>query len=135
MIIKKEVFRKIGFFKSEIGRQKGKLLSDEETDWINQARRRGHYILFMPKAVVYHKVKSYRMTLKYILKWWYYWGRSLKIKNGYRPSDESQSSYLRSGVNIFKNMLSLVNPLIIFLKKSVRIKKIAWIMSMLGRLP
>jgi GT2 family glycosyltransferase len=135
MIIKKEVFRKIGFFNPEIDRRKGKLLNNEETDWIDRARRRGHYILFMPKTVVYHKVKSYRMTLKYILKWWYYWGKSLKMKNGYRSSDESQGSFLKSGVNIFKNMLSLVNPFIIFSEKSVRIKKIAWIMSMLGRLP
>jgi len=131
MIFKKKVFGKIGFFMSELGRQKGKLLMFEEMELINRARRQGHRILFMPKAIVYHKVESKRMSIRYIIRWEYYYGKSLKISYGYQPL----SKRLYTLFLTFKAILSMANlPRIIFYDKSFRIKKIAWMAEGIGKL-
>lgn len=126
MIIKKEVFNRMGFFKSEIGKQKGKLLSCEETDLINRAKRRGYQILFIPKAIVFHKVKSERMTLKYILNSKYFLGKTMKILYGYKP--------LKTSSLILKGILEMAYPSIILSEKAVKIRKIASIVALFGEL-
>lgn len=126
MVIKKNVFKKIGLFRADLGRQHNKLLSYEETDLIERARDAGFGVLFMPTAIVYHKVKSHRLTLNYILKWQYYFGKSIKIAKGYSP--------LITSYSIIKNMLSMANPRVIFSTKSVRIAKIAYLVNLIGQL-
>jgi len=126
MIVRKEVFRKIGLFRSDLGPRKGKHSGGEELDLINRARVRGYHVLFIPKAIVCHKVKSKRMSLGYILKWEYYYGKMLKTRDGYRP--------LETTFLLFLGILSMANPRIILSEISVRIKKIAWIAELFGRL-
>lgn len=78
MIISKEVFNFIGFFEPRVGRQKGKLMSHEETTLINKARPlfKEH---FVPTAIVSHTVHEKRLHLKYILRWRYYDGVSIRL--------------------------------------------------------
>jgi len=83
----------------------------------------------MPKAVVYHKVKKHRMTLKYILTWEYYNGKSVKVLNRYRPLVMILLILLT-----IKTALALLNPRVIFSKKPIKIKKIARIAYLLGQL-
>lgn len=84
MVFRREVFRKIGVFNPKIGRQKGKLLSDEESYLIAKGKE-SCKILFMPKAEVFHVVTSERLTLRYIIRWSYYSGKSQKIAQGLNP--------------------------------------------------
>jgi GT2 family glycosyltransferase len=125
MVVRKEVFRKAGLFRSELGPQKGKHLGGEELDLINRAKSMGYRVLFMPKAIVYHKVKPHRMTLRHILRWEYYYGKSLKIINGYNP--------LKTTILLFLGLLSMANPKVILSEPSVRIKKIAWVIELFGQ--
>lgn len=126
MIVRKEVFKKAGLFRLELGPRKGKHLSHEESDLINRAKRLGYSVLFMPKAVVYHKVESHEMTIRRILKQEYYNGKSLKIRDGYQP--------LKTSILLLLGLLSMANPRILLSETSVRIKKIAWIARLLGQL-
>jgi len=77
MIISKKVFEKIGLFRTEISRYKGKLFSGEDEDLVGRAIYKGYRVLFLPKAIVYHKVPPQRMTLRYILKWEYFFMENL----------------------------------------------------------
>jgi len=124
MIFKKEVFSKIGFFDSRLGRQKGKLLSSEEDKLIRKARLCCHY-LFLPEAEVLHVVPSKRMTLTYIMRWSYYGGKSDRVLHG-RNTFKTIYDILMTG----KNML---NPIIMF-NKSARIQQIAFIIYKFGQL-
>lgn len=126
LVVRKEVFRAVGLFNPNIGRRKGKILSFEEIDFIDRAQRSGFRVRFMPLAIVYHKVASRRMTLGYILRWNYYAGKSKKTQHGYRPS--------RTCRNILMCMLDMINPQIITSEKSIRIRKIAWMVALLGEL-
>jgi len=124
MIFKKNVFSKIGFFDSKLGRQKGKLLSCEEDKLIKKARVCCHY-LFLPEAEVLHMVQPKRMTLNYLIKWNYYEGKSNTMLNG-RKTMKTVYEILRTG----RNML---NPLIIF-NKTARIKQITDMTFKFGQL-
>jgi glycosyltransferase involved in cell wall biosynthesis len=126
MIISKIIFEKVGLFRAEIGRQKGKLLSGEDDDLLRRAINKGYSVLFLPRAIVYHKVSPQRMTLRYILKWEYFYGKSIRKKNGYRP--------LNTLCLLFINLLNMANPRVIFSKKIDRIRKIAWLAQLLGQL-
>lgn len=125
MIINKRVFMKVGFFRSDVGRQKNKLLSREDADLINRAKRMGCYVLFMPNAIVFHKVTSKRMTFKYILNWEYYMGKTYKVLYGYRP--------LKTFFSILINMFAMFVH-IVFSKKSAKILRIARIVFLFGQL-
>jgi glycosyltransferase involved in cell wall biosynthesis len=121
MVFKKEVFRKIGVFNPKIGRQKGKLLADEESCLIAKGKK-SCKILFMPKAEVFHLVTSERLTLKYIIRWSYYSGKSQKLAQGLNP----WAFYL-----FLRAMIALLNSFI-RPKKSDRIQKIAAMVERVG---
>jgi glucosyl-dolichyl phosphate glucuronosyltransferase len=81
MVFKKEVFQKIGVFNPNIGRQKGKLLGFEDARLISKGEKSCR-ILFLPKAEVLHLVGAQRLTLKYIIRWSFNHGKSLRIDAG-----------------------------------------------------
>jgi glycosyltransferase involved in cell wall biosynthesis len=121
MIFRKEVFRKIGVFNPKIGRQKGKLLACEDACLIS--RGRDHYkVLFMPKAEVYHLVRAERLTLRYIIRWSYYSGKSQKIASG--PNKLAIYFFLRA-------LMELANPFS-SAKKSAKIEKVARMVELFG---
>jgi len=124
MIFKKEVFEKIGLFNSKIGRQNGKLLGYEETELINKGiaccRTK-----FMPEAKVFHRVTSARMTIGYIIRWSYYWGKTEKAVHGFKPLDTT--------IEIVIAMIMNLNPYRIATKCN-RIKRMAWMTQLFGRL-
>jgi glucosyl-dolichyl phosphate glucuronosyltransferase len=121
MVLRKDVFKKIGGFNPKIGRQKGTLLSHEETQLISKADH--HFkVLFMPEAKVYHLVKAERLTLSYIIRWSYYSGKSQKIALGINK---------RVGYLFIKTFIGLANPFS-NVKKSARITKFALLIELLG---
>jgi len=125
MIIKREVLRKIGLFRSDVGPQNGMHLTREDTDLVSRAKRKGYRVAFMSKAVVYHKVKPTRMTFRHILRWEYYQGKSFRILYG--------SSRLRTFLLLYINVLA-ASANIIFSMESVKRKRFAHIAFLLGQL-
>jgi GT2 family glycosyltransferase len=126
MVFRKEIFRKIGKFRSDLGRQKGKLLSHEERALIERATKRGYKISFVPEAKVFHKVGHHRMTLAYILRWEYHSGKSLRTLYGYQP--------LKTVISLQKAILSIIYPGTILQKKSIKIQKLCFIIRFFSQL-
>jgi glycosyltransferase involved in cell wall biosynthesis len=123
MALKKEIFDQAGYFNPKLGRQKGKLLAREDVDLVNRAIEKGFHSLFLQRAKVFHKVKSNRMTLKYILTWEYYMGKTCKILDGYHPSKNINE--------LSRGVLYLV--LRVFSRKPKKILAIARVINRLGR--
>jgi glycosyltransferase involved in cell wall biosynthesis len=123
MVFKKEVFQKIGVFNPNIGRQKGKLLSLEDANLISRGKK-SFRVLFLPKAEVYHLVRSQRLALGYIIRWSYNHGKSQRIELG--PNKLLLTARWRAGAFylLFKTMIKFLDP---FTKstKSVRILQVA----------
>jgi glycosyltransferase involved in cell wall biosynthesis len=124
MVFRRDFFRKIGVFNPNIGRQKGKLFSGEDSDLIRKGKERCK-VLFMPNAEVFHIVKSERLTLSYIMRWSYNSGKSQRIARG--PS-------LGAFYSILKILITMVELLNLFIKseKSARIKKVAVMAELVG---
>jgi glucosyl-dolichyl phosphate glucuronosyltransferase len=129
MVFKKEVFEKIGVFDPNIGRQKGKLLAFEDANLISRARKSCR-VLFLPNAEVLHLVRSQRLTLRYIIRWSYYHGKSQRIELG--PNKILLTRW-RAGAffSIFKAMIRLLNPFKKS-KKSFKIIQVAIIAEAVG---
>lgn len=96
--IKRSVFEKIGYFNENLGRKYGKLLSGEETEFIQRAKHAKMKIHFIPSAIVYHIIYPHKLTLYYLLKriWW----EGVTQYKHYISSLESSFS-----VNILKTLL------------------------------
>jgi glucosyl-dolichyl phosphate glucuronosyltransferase len=109
MVFKKEVFQKIGVFNPNIGRQKGKLLSLEDANLISKGKRCFRF-LFLPKAQVFHLVRSQRLTLRYIIRWSYNHGKSQRLELG--PNRLLITARWRAGAVclFFKAMMKFLNP-------------------------
>jgi glycosyltransferase involved in cell wall biosynthesis len=128
MVFKKEVFQKIGVFNPNLGRQKGKLLGFEDMNLISKAKK-SFRVLFLPNAVVFHRVAPQRLNLKYIVRWSYNQGKSIKITLG---SNTLVLMRWRAGAfcSFLKAVLRLLNP---FTKpKSAKILQVAKMAEAVG---
>jgi len=78
MSFRKKVFKKVGYFRTDIGRFGKKLTANEETAFSIRVLEKmpGSKIVYDPSAVVYHMVDNNRANLKYVLKRSFYEGVS-----------------------------------------------------------
>ncbi|MDX2098484.1 MAG: glycosyltransferase [Leptolyngbyaceae cyanobacterium bins.59] len=63
-----EMLRTMGGFNTEIGRQGGNLLGGEDMQAIDQLARSGHFGLFLPQAIVEHRIHADRWSKGYIFR-------------------------------------------------------------------
>lgn len=76
LCVHKGCFDKVGGFSTRLGRQGGNLLSNDEVDFCNRARRAGYEIWYAPGVVVQHRVPLQRATRRYLLERTYWQGIS-----------------------------------------------------------
>lgn len=72
----RETFKKFGAFSEGLGRQAGKLLSNEEIELCQRIEAAGKLIRFAPNAVIYHKIAPERLTKQWFYHRFYWQGRS-----------------------------------------------------------
>ncbi|HJV66872.1 MAG TPA: glycosyltransferase [Geomonas sp.] len=73
---RKEVFKKVGLFPTELGRIGNILLSNEEIDLCRKIERAGKKIGFAPQAVIHHKIPPNRLTKLWFFHRTFYQGVS-----------------------------------------------------------
>jgi len=73
--VKKEVFNKIGYFNEDLGRKGGILISCEEIEFRERAKKAGLKLMFDENIKVYHKVSSKKMTISYLI--YRAWGQGI----------------------------------------------------------
>jgi GT2 family glycosyltransferase len=84
MSFRQTTFEKVGYFRSDIGRLGKILLDGEESEFSLRVHKTlpQSKIINVPSAVVYHKVNTKRMKIKYILKRSFFQGYSKALING-----------------------------------------------------
>ena len=76
MFFSREVFEKYGRFRTDLG-PKGELLgSYEDSEMGFRIKNNGEKILYYPKAIVYHPVRQEKVSQEYLLKYFWYSGRT-----------------------------------------------------------
>lgn len=97
MSFRKNIFEKVGYFKTDIGRYKKKLLSGEEMEISHRALKiiPNSDIIYDPSSKVHHMVTLNRTNLRYVLKRSYYEGYSKAFISDNDPNTlKTENNYL-----------------------------------------
>jgi len=132
MAVKRKVFDDVGFFKSYLGRYRGKMLAGEESDFVVRAMRKGYTVRFVSGAVMFHKVFPNRLTLKYVFKRSWNGGVSRRIhvlEKIIRPGIVVRSLYylIDVGVRMLKTLIYIVKQ-----KKSRAVYEVVLMFNRIG---
>lgn len=68
MGFRKSIFNDTGLFDTDLGRKGDQLTANEEKDLFNRIKSLGEPILYLPNALLYHRIGSERATKNYIRK-------------------------------------------------------------------
>ncbi len=82
MAFRREAFEKYGGFRGDLGRSGSNLQGREDIEFGNRLLAGGERLRYEPCAVVLHPVPECRMEKRYVLRWWYWYGRSEVVESG-----------------------------------------------------
>ncbi len=75
MFFRKAAVQKNGFFREDLGPLAGKPGAAEDTEYCFRMLKAGRKLMYIGKALVYHKVEADKLTKTYLTKWRYYCSR------------------------------------------------------------
>jgi len=76
MAFRKEVFRRNGAFRVDLGPQPGSEIRGEDTEFGSRVLAAGEQLRYEPSAIVYHAIPEHRLQKQYFLTWWFDKGRA-----------------------------------------------------------
>jgi glycosyltransferase involved in cell wall biosynthesis len=71
MAFRKEVFEKVGGFRTDLGPRPGSETRSEDTEFGDRVLGTGQRLWYEPSAVVYHSLPAHRLQKAYFLAWWH----------------------------------------------------------------
>ena len=85
MAFRRAVFAKYGGFRTDLGRNPGDKISNEDTEFGRRLMAAGERLRYEPSAIVYHPIVHGRITQEYFFSWWFDFGRAMIRERGDRP--------------------------------------------------
>jgi len=85
MAFRKEVFERLGGFRTDLGRSGQSMISNEDTEFGRRVLAAGFRLRYEPAAIAYHPVEENRLKKRYFLDWWFNKGRSDVRELGEQP--------------------------------------------------
>ena len=82
MAFRREVFDRLGVFRSDLGPQPGSEIRGEDTEFGMRVIQAGGRLWYAADAVVHHEISEKRLKRDYFLRWWFDKGRSEVRENG-----------------------------------------------------
>jgi GT2 family glycosyltransferase len=82
LVLRRDVLQALGGFAAHLGKQRGTLLSGEDDDVCRRVQAAGLRAMYWPASVVYHWVPADRMTVRYFVKWFFWWGITNAVLDG-----------------------------------------------------
>ena len=76
MAFRREAFAKYGGFRVDLGRSGTNLQGREDVEFANRLLAAGERLWYEPRAIVRAAVPASRMEAGYVMRWWYWYGRS-----------------------------------------------------------
>jgi glucosyl-dolichyl phosphate glucuronosyltransferase len=84
MAFRKSVFEKYGGFRTDLGRNPGDKIGNEDTEFGRRLIAVGESLKYEPSAIVYHPVPEGRLTKEFFYSWWFDYGRAMSRELGER---------------------------------------------------
>ena len=97
MAFRREAFEKYGGFRTDLGPRPGSEIRREDTEFASRLLAGGERLRYEPAAVVRHPVPECRMKKRFVLRWWFWYGRA-EVANSPSPSD---ARWLLGGVPLY----------------------------------
>lgn len=89
MAVRRDLFRRIGGFRADLGRTQGRLvLGQEVPELLMRARSAGRRGRYVPAMAVQHHVPAARLTRAYFRRWWFGKGVSKAFLERLQPVTE-----------------------------------------------
>jgi glycosyltransferase involved in cell wall biosynthesis len=110
MIWVREILLHLGGFNVNLGRIAEKKLSSEESEVEEKAKRAGHIIRYLPKAIAFHWIPVERQSRRHVLELCYMVGRSSSIHD---HMNISAGSEVRLFLRSTRSLLATVSQLVI----------------------
>lgn len=104
MAFRREVFSRVGGFRTDLGRKKHSLLSDEEKEFFYRVAEAGLQVLYTPHAQLYHRVTPERLDPSWLLRRAYWQG----VSNVVFDRHVRQHPRGRILKNIYRNLRALL---------------------------
>jgi len=82
LVVRRDVLHKLGGFAAHLGKQRGTLLSGEDDDLCRRVQAAGLRALYWPASLVHHWVPADRTTVRYFIKWFFWWGITNAVLDG-----------------------------------------------------
>lgn len=79
---KKEIFNKVGLFRTDLGRNGNRLGMGEETEMYQRIKRSGGQCVYIPSVIVYHNIDERKLSKNYFRKWFFEWGKWCLLLDG-----------------------------------------------------
>ena len=95
MAFRKEAFEKYGGFRPDLGPRPGSEIRREDIEFANRLLAGGERLRYEPGAVVRHPVAECRMKKGFVLRWWFWYGRSEVADLGPPPMRDGCSAGFR----------------------------------------
>jgi len=86
MAFRREVFQKYGVFRADLGRSGSNLLGREDVEFGNRLLAAGERLRYEPCAVIHHVVPESRLKKSFVMRWWFWYGRSEVADGGPPPN-------------------------------------------------
>ena len=75
LALRKSVFGKHGYFRSDLGFSEGSLIGGEDTEFFHRLQTQDERVMYFPKAIVYHPVERSRVRKQYFRSWCFHDGQ------------------------------------------------------------
>jgi glycosyltransferase involved in cell wall biosynthesis len=82
MAFRREQFEKYGGFRTDLGPRPGSEIRREDIEFAQRLLTGGERLRYEPCAVVHHPVPEGRMTKRFVLRWWFWYGYSEVAESG-----------------------------------------------------
>ena len=75
MAFRREAFESFGNFRTDLGPRPGSEIRRDDIEFGNRLLAAGKQLRYEPSAVVHHPAPAHRLNQKFVLRWWYWFGR------------------------------------------------------------
>lgn len=86
MAFRRSMFAKYGAFRTDLGRNPGDKIGNEDTEFGRRLMAAGERLKYESSAVVYHPIPQGRLTREHFFSWWFDYGRAMIRERGERPA-------------------------------------------------
>jgi glucosyl-dolichyl phosphate glucuronosyltransferase len=108
MAIRREMFEKYGGFRTDLGPRPGSELRHEDSELSHRLVNSGERLRYVPTAIVHHEIHEDRVSRKFLLAWYFDFGRgSVRLTGKSLSAKQTLRTAARLGLTAFQWLVAV----------------------------